>query len=71
MFALQYWVRWLFGRNGSWGSYRLSLPLSMTGHVRLIGNFTSAQVLILENYFNIHHPPQAHILEMLWTLMKP
>lgn len=21
--------------------------------------------------FNIHHPPQAHILEMLWTLMKP
>lgn len=31
----------------------------------------SAQVLSRESYFDIHHPLQAHILGMLWTLMKP
>lgn len=48
----------------------LFLPLPITHHMTS-GNFPLfTQVLSLESYFNSHHPPQAHILGMLWMLIK-
>lgn len=63
------WIRWLFGRNGTWGSPR-ALPASgynspWEGH--LVTSPLFAEVLSLANYFNINHPPQAHILGMVYV----